>query len=236
MIAVRPPDYFIRAILIALFLLGGAALSSAMQPTRFMAREQAKVDYAKVIPRQFEDWREDTTIAFSVVNPQQKALLDTLYSQQVSRVYVNRDGQRIMLSVAYGGDQSRDTQVHKPEVCYPAQGFALLSKEKSYAVTEFGRIPTMRLVAKQGDRTEPVTYWIRSGDFLVRGSIEQNLTRLRYGLRGINPDGLLFRVSSIGLDIPAQFSLQESFIEALLRAAAPTDRKKLIGESTVARD
>jgi len=51
--------------------------------------------------------------------------LDKLYSQILNRVYVNATGYRIMLLLAYGSDQHGSLQADKPEVCYPAQGFAL---------------------------------------------------------------------------------------------------------------
>lgn len=218
-----------QSALIALFLCIGASLSVALKPTRYMAQERATADYATLIPRQFGDWREDTSVAFPVVNPQQKALLDTLYSQLVSRVYVNGEGRRIMLSLAYGGDQSRDTQVHKPEVCYPAQGFTVLSSEKHLIQTAYGQIPSIRLLTRLGERVEPVTYWIRSGDYVVRGSVEQNLVRLRYGLRGSVPDGLLFRVSEINIDSSGSWALQDTFIRTLMAAMSAPTRNQLVG-------
>ena len=101
-----------------------------------------------------------------------------------------------MLSLAYGGDQSHDTQIHKPEVCYPAQGFRLLSSKKD-TVQLLGSVPVMRIITELGPRHEPVTYWIRVGDKVVRGAIEQNLTPTSIAMGGHIPDGLLFRVSEI---------------------------------------
>ena len=36
-----------------------------------------------------------------------------------------------MLSIAYGKNQSDALQLHKPEICYPAQGFTLLAKQNT---------------------------------------------------------------------------------------------------------
>ena len=60
-----------------------------------------------------------------MVNPQTQELLDKLYSEVLTRVYVNASGYRIMRSLAYGFDQRGAMQAHMPEVCYPAQGFIL---------------------------------------------------------------------------------------------------------------
>lgn len=48
-----------------------------------------------------------------VVNPQTQELLDKLYSQILTRTYVNAKGYRIMLSLAYGSDQRGALQAHK---------------------------------------------------------------------------------------------------------------------------
>ena len=64
------------------------------------------------------------------MDPGQKALLDRLYEQQLSRTYENAQGYRIMLSIAYGGNQRDELELHKPEVCYVAQGFVLQDKQK----------------------------------------------------------------------------------------------------------
>src|SRR6185295_11767480 len=98
----------------------------------------------QVVPAQIGEWRllpQDG----QVVNPQTKELLDKLYSQLLSRTYVNASGYRVMLALAYGDDQRGDLQAHKPEVCYPAQGFALHSNEQGEVLTPFGNIPARRL-------------------------------------------------------------------------------------------
>jgi EpsI family protein len=134
-----------------------------------------------------------------------------------------------MLSLAYGADQSTENRIHRPEVCYPAQGFLLRNKEKGM-IDEGGlNIPVMRLVAEMGNRNEPLTYWIRFGDKVVRGSIEQSLARIRFGLQGSVPDGLLFRVSEVNQDVQQSFKRQEAFIGSLLESLAPEAKKMLIG-------
>ena len=64
-----------------------------------------------VIPKQFGDWREDTSGAGGVVNPQQEQLLKQLYSQILTRTYVNPQGQRVVLSI--GRDDLGDEGIRK---------------------------------------------------------------------------------------------------------------------------
>jgi EpsI family protein len=164
-----------------------------------------------------------------VVNPQTQELLDKLYSQILTRTYVNAGGYRVMLSLAYGNDQRGSLQAHKPEVCYPAQGFQVSNVETANLKTGFGTIPVRRLFGTLGARQEPVTYWFTVGDKAVMGTTQKKLVELRFGLTGRIPDGMLFRVSSIDADQGKAYQAQEQFVNQLLQAVAPADRKRLSG-------
>ena len=222
--------YSPRHLLLALILLAGAGLALAMKPTARMAEQRPPLDLETAIPRQFGDWRVDTSLAPITVSPDVQAELDKIYTQTVTRTYVNGHGDRVMLAVAYGGDQSRATQVHKPEVCYPMQGFQISNMVQGAMDTLAGRIPIMRMVATQGARVEPITYWIAVGDTVVRGALEQNLARIKYGLTGTVPDGILVRVSTISRNAQASYALQKNFIDGMLAAMPPEQAARLIGK------
>ena len=112
-----------------------------------------------------------------MVDPQQQELIDKIYTQTLSRTYVNPSGYRIMLAIAYGDDQRDAMQLHYPEVCYPAQGFSLKGKEKGTVATENGIIPVTRILTNLGQRNEPVTYWTTVGDQVFRGGIREEACR-----------------------------------------------------------
>lgn len=137
----------------------------------------------------------------------------------------------MMLSLAYGTDQRERSSLraHKPEVCYPAQGFVVKKDESGLLTTQFGSIPVRRLFATLGPRQEPLTYWFTVGDTAVRGGMQKRLVDLRYGLTGRLPDGLLFRVSSIDREMSRAYQLQDLFVNQLLQAVAPAERKRLSG-------
>jgi EpsI family protein len=187
------------------------------------------IDLKAVVPVSFAGWRELPTSGAQVVNPQTQELLDKLYSQLLTRSYVNADGYVIMLSLAYGDDQRGALQAHKPEVCYPAQGFKLHSNVAADVSTDFGAINARRLSTSMGARQEPVTYWFTAGDRTVRSALEKRWVEMRLALTGQVPDGLLFRVSSIDPDTARAFGMHEKFVNELLRAAAPRDRVRLAG-------
>jgi EpsI family protein len=99
--------------------------------------------------------------------------------------------------------------------------------------TNAGTIPVMHMVAIQGSRIEPITYWIRVGDTVVRGAFEQNMARIRYGLTGKVPDGLLVRVSSISSNVEKAYHIQQGFITAMLLALSRTNQEQLIGRNAL---
>lgn len=213
-------------------MLVAAGLAFALTPREKIADQGPKVDLEAMIPKQFGEWRLDESIAPLQASPDVRAMLNKIYNQTLSRTYINSKGERIMLSIAYGGDQSDSMQVHKPEVCYPAQGFQVLKQSNAQLETGFHPIPAVRLVAVQGNRVEPITYWITVGDRVPGSGTARKLEQLKYGLTGKVPDGLLFRVSSIAADHERAFSLQASFVNGLLKSAPPEARERLIGKAT----
>lgn len=206
-----------------------AILAILVRPTHRIADQGPTVVLDKMLPKQFGDWKEDPDQFGQIINPQQKEVLDRIYTQTLSRTYINSSNQRIMLSMAYGTDQSDAKQLHYPEVCYPAQGFQILSKHTGVIQTKFGNIPIRRILATIGTRSEPITYWTTVGNKVVVGNRETKLEQLRYGFRGEIPDGLLFRVSSITTDEFQGYALQESFLQSIITAMPADTRLKVAG-------
>ena len=217
------------AFLIAALMCAASVGAMVARPTAKLADERPPVSLENMIPKEFGDWREEPQRFVQVINPQTQELLDKIYTEILSRSYVNSSGYRVMLSLAYGSDQRGSLQAHKPEVCYPAQGFTLEKNVTGQTVTPFGEIPVRRLATRLGTRMEPVTYWFTVGDQVVRGSTQKRLVDLRFGLTGRIPDGLLFRISSIDADAPKAYQMQDQFTTQLLRAVAPAERKRLSG-------
>jgi len=218
-------------ILLAMLLAAGAAV--LLKPTQMLAEQQAPIDLETMIPRQFGDWQEEAQRSGHIINPQIQEKLDKIYTQTLSRTYVNTMGERIMLSIAYGADQRDANQLHYPEVCYPSQGFQVVSIQPGILRTDFGDIRVKRILTVMGSRSEPLTYWTTVGNQVVMGGKETKLEQLRYGLRGQIPDGFLFRVSSITSDAEGGYALQQDFSRALIAALPAKDRLTLAGLSPV---
>ena len=214
----------------ALMLAAGVGAIVA-RPTVKLADLRHDILLEEMIPGRFGDWSQPPITWARVVNPQEQEMLDRMYSQTVTRTYVNSKGYGIMLSIVYGSDQ-RDRgslQAHKPEVCYPAQGFIVRDGADGEVLTPEGAIPVRRLYAVMDIRNEPLTYWFTLGDTVTRGRLHKRLVDLRYGFTGRIPDGLLFRVSSIDPDKARAYAMQDQFIKDLLAVLSPAERKRLSG-------
>lgn len=218
-----------RAFVAGTMLLATAALGNAARPTRRLADLGPRLDLEQVIPRRFAAWQVDARIPVLLPSADVQAKLDLIYNQVLARTFVDDQGRQVMLSIAYGGDQSRGTRAHRPEVCYPAQGFELLAEQAGLLSLPGQTIPVRRLVTRLSSRNEPVTYWMVIGEQVVTTGTEQRLAELRYGLRGLVPDGLLVRISTIDRDADRAYAVQAGFAADLASAIDPTWRPRFVG-------
>ena len=217
------------ALTLAALMCAASAVAYVARPSLSATAQAPKIQLATAVPKQFGQWREDEARAATIVNPQTQQLLDKLYSQLLNRTYVNAQGYRVMLSLAYGDDQRGGLQAHKPEVCYPAQGFTLQRNVAAEIETPFGNVPGRRLGTQLGARVEPVTYWFTVADRAVTSRLEHRMAELRLGLTGQVPYGLLFRVSSIDDNADRAYREQDRFVSELLTAVSAEDRVRLSG-------
>lgn len=217
-----------RSLLIAAAMTCVAGATAGARLVLAGGRKAAPPQLSRIVPSRFPGWAE-LPIAPNIVSAQTQELLQSIYNEVLSRVYAAVDGYQVMLSIAYGGDQRGMLRAHKPEVCYPAQGFRLLETADIAIGTEHGRIPARTLRTVLGSRNEPVTYWFAYGGHTSASSWERRLLSLRLALTGEVPDGLLFRVSSIDADAARAWRRQVDFVRALLDACAPEARKRLAG-------
>jgi EpsI family protein len=219
----------IKAAIALVLMVVAYAGAHAWRPTARLAETRARVDLESMFPKAFGGWAVDERVPVQLVSPDTAAMLSKIYNQTLSRTYVNAAGDRVMLSVAYGGDQSDATRAHRPEVCYPAQGFQIQSSSDGIVQTGIHPLRVRQLVARQGGRSEPITYWITVGDRITLSGTEQKLAQLGYSVRGVIPDGMLVRVSSID-PVPAKaYKVHQAFIADLAGGIPGTLRAQVIG-------
>jgi len=219
----------IKAVIAFVLMVSAVAAAYFWRPTVHLADSRAKVDLEQMFPSAFGDWKVDKFLPVQLVAPDVAQLLATIYSQTLSRTYINSQGQRIMLSVAYGGDQSDATRAHRPEVCYPAQGFQIIANQTGVVNAGAHPLRVRQLVAKAGGRVEPISYWVTVGDRTVLSGTEQKLAQLSYSTRGVIPDGMLVRVSNIDANSVLAYQLHGSFISQMTSAMSESVRDRIVG-------
>ena len=217
------------------FLYAGVAMMAAVAiaaPVMRPVAQPVALDLEQMIPAAFGDWRVEPDEEPIAPTADVQANLDRLYNQVVSRTYVNSQGERMMLAVAYGGDQSDALKAHRQEACYRAQGFDIVALAHGRYATAGRDIPVTRMHAVRGDRSEPVTYWFTMGDSVVLGRLERLKVQLRHGFAGRIPDGMLVRVSSLSADPQAAYAAHESFMSGLVGAVPSEQASRLVGTAT----
>jgi EpsI family protein len=219
-----------KFFLIGILMVCASVSAEYLKPTKKLADALPAISLQKMIPVQFGEWAEDKSELGQIVDPNSSSALGKIYGQTLTRNYFNSQGYRIMLSIAYGGDQSKEFEVHRPEVCYTANGFQVLKNVQDVLTTKFGLLPVKRLLTVQGNRSEPITYWIMVGDEAAIG-IKVKLAQIRYGLTGTVPDGMLVRVSSISTDEKTAYPVQDNFIREMLAAMTKEDRIRMTGQT-----
>lgn len=208
-------------------LTGVAA--AVLKPKPQSLQTATSFDLQMIVPRQFGDWVHEPEAGIAMVDPQAKQLLDKIYSQLLSRIYRNGAGYRVMLAIAYGSDQRGALQAHKPEVCYPAQGFTLRESREAALATPFGQLPVRQLLTDMGPRKEPITYWFTIGESAALTALDRRVAEIKSLMTGRIPDGLLFRVSSIDADSKLAFQKQAEFVQSLLSVVPQAARVRLSG-------
>jgi EpsI family protein len=226
----------IQIVLASIALLAAGLLAQVLAPRELMARTSATLNLENVIPKQFGTWTFVPNMSpVTPADPEGYVEADAnstrIYTQEVGRTYTDGHGNIVMLMVAYGPVQNFRLKAHRPEMCYTAAGFRVSGKtnvELSYR-PDVAPIKVAHLIAERESRFEPITYWMRVGNDITTGVIDRQLVRLKYGLRGIIPDGALIRVSTIGLPEQASYQVQDQFIHDFMEAIAPQDRKFFTG-------
>lgn len=216
----------VLATIAGVAMAGTAAATPALKPR---PDSRPAPDLEQVIPSQFGDWRIDADVVAIAPSPDVQANLDRLYRQVVSRTYVNSSGERMMLTVAHGGDQSDALKAHRQEACYAAQGFEIRALEHGQLSTAGRTLPVTRMLAVKAERSEPVTYWFTMGDRVVLGRGERLRVQIENGLAGRIPDGMLVRVSSLSNDARGAFASQQAFIAAIVAALPAGEAARFVG-------
>lgn len=207
----------------------------ALQPSMTgVVINQAQLE--ALIPTKFGDWQEVKSIAplVSAARPGEPSF-DQPYDAQVMRTYRNSANQLVMLAVAYGNNQRQDIKVHRPEVCYQAQGWQVnnLTPNSFPLTSSTGNTVTgmqMTATEKRAGSTEAVSYWVRIGNTFTQNGLGQRIHIFMQGIKGHRSDGVLVRFSQhLKSNEPTEpsYQLQAQFAKDLLTSMSPEARHLL---------
>lgn len=217
------------AAVLAAAMLGASVVATALTPRHMLADTSSRRPLDELVPRAFGAWREARDIRLVPPAPDVQAALDQLFDGTLARAYRDAQGHLVMISLSYGRSQFAEGNLHRPEVCYAAQGFAVEERRRdALPLPGPRRVEATRLLA-QGPRPEPVTYWLVVGDHVARFGLERRLAVLSHGLRGEVADGMLVRISSIDVDADRAFALHDRFVRELAEALPAANADRLFG-------
>lgn len=220
-------------VAVALGLIAGAGIF--LRPSINSAAPTPHLE--KAVPEQFGEWRTLPNPLLQVdLSTDGATSTDQPYDEIVSRTYVNAKGDVIMMALAYGKNQRQEIKIHRPELCYPAQGFKVMSLKSATfdGVTNSltgQAVPGKRMVVHGKGSDEVVSYWIRIGDTFSASPWRIRWQIMQEGLQGRMTDGILVRLSqrvSPGSNPEPVHRLLEQFASELVEATPPQARSYLV--------
>lgn len=215
-----------RRLIIGAGLLGVAATAAVITPRR---HEQALGDHklADVIPDRLPGWAAQPDYGLVLPEATQPG---SAYDQVLGRAFAQPGLGDVMLLIAYGSAQSGLMKVHRPEVCYTTAGFSVGPLRFPKLVMPNGRVITASIFgAKRDTRYEQVMYWTRVADAFPVSMNAERVATFRSGLRGVVPDGVLVRISSLTRDADEGLHVLSAFAEALVNGVTGPGRRLLTG-------
>ena len=216
------------------FLVGGTLLATtAVSGIAAFARPAPEVVTASLqaeMPKRIASWTLAPAVSLSI--PQGEGAGDEVYDQLLSRHYASEAELPIMLLVAYGQAQTGSTQLHRPEVCYPAAGFRIRERaDVALRLPGSPLVPARALTGLAPGRTEQILYWSRVGSDYPTSTIAQRWSTLRQTLADGVPDGVLVRISTLHAEHESALPVLRRFAESLVQGASPALRRLLLGQA-----
>ena len=210
-------------------LLAAALTAILLAPN--LSQNGAQQSLEQFLPEKVGGWQVVNTSTIQVGLSTDTGI-DQPYDQTVMRSYINPHGKVLHLAVAWGQKQRQEVKIHRPELCYPAQGFEVISLENTtFAVAQANPVTGKRMVRNRYGQLEAVSYWIRIGSIYSDSPWQTRKHILLEGLSGHLLDGVLVRVSQpVGTQAQLEhaFKLQEEFAARLVADTRPPARAMLV--------
>jgi EpsI family protein len=216
-----------RQTLIGLACAATAATAVAAAPRRTEDRLKG-IKLNDLVPARIGPWSYGDTQ--SVVVARADDAFPTAGSDQlVARSYRADNAPTIMLLIAYGSTQGATLQLHRPETCYPGQGFKLSGFSEPGLALGPARIQARRFTATRDQRIERLVYWTRIANSFPLNTAGEYAAILGSVLSGMVPDGVLVRLSTLSSDTAQADAALGAFAAELVQSISPLGRRILLG-------
>jgi EpsI family protein len=218
-----------RDLLAGSLLLAITGASQLLKPVR-MFDTLSHDELSAAIPRQVGAYRFATSSG--LVLPPTDELSERLYDQVLTRVYLAPMRLPVMALFAYGSVQNLSLELHRPDECYPQQGFTITEPRLLPLVLGAHRIPASLLTATRPDGyVEQVVFWSRIGTRFPADRTAQSLQVARENFAGRMPDGLLVRLSIPTVSRSAAIATALAFLTELNNSLSSSGRRIMFGQA-----
>ncbi len=216
------------------FVVGGAmtltAAGAFAATPRREERRLARRKLGELVPRSIGPWNITTPVG--IVTASEESENKDGYDQLLTRVYQAPGLPTMMLLIAYGSTQGGTLQLHRPETCYPGQGFRINQFEDAdFRFPGDREVHARRFTAERDERVERLVYWTRIARDFPRNTAEEYGAIIHSVLRGVVPDGVLVRISTVGVDIGNVDAALDRFAYSMMNATSPVGRQVLVGRA-----
>jgi EpsI family protein len=214
-----------RKILLGLLFCSAAGLAAARQPSQhldYLGKDRLDA----LVPKTIGPWK---FVAVSgLVVPPNDQLSRALYSNLLTRVYADGENPPVMLLVAQSGSQTGVLQIHRPETCYTAGGYHISPVTPQPIQVGPRVVPANSMDASADGMVEHVLYWTRVGNRMPASWKQQRLAVAEQNIRGIIPDAILVRVSTVSDDANSARETLQAFVRSLIGSLPPSRRDVFI--------
>lgn len=212
-----------KSIFIFVLMVSAVLASNLLKPNIELSTRDIP-DFKELLPVSFNDWEmiqnNYKPISLTINDERNR---EQPYDAVLMETFENRSGKIIMLAIAYGANQQQEIKIHRPELCYPAQGFRVeeLSdlKYEIELLDNTYHFNLTKLISQSTQRRELTLYWIRIGNTISSNPWEIRWNILKGGISQSIPDGILVRTSQVlsnDLGVEESIKIQKEFIQSLL--------------------
>lgn len=228
----RRLSFSAKGLIIGLTLAAAAVGARMLTPTLHDMGQVPSLD--TTLPKAIGEWKLIETATVQVGLSTDTSMSQP-YNQSVMRSYTDHKGHVINLAVAWGEKQRQEIKIHRPELCYPAQGLQVLAlTDVTFPIRSASGtsvIGKRMLTRDHSGQFEVVSYWIRIGGIYSDSAWQTRSHIFTEGLAGRIPDGVLVRVSQRAADesqLDAIYQRQEAFAQQLVAQTEPRSRELLV--------